>query len=97
MKPVTESVARGVTALEICSDWVSEIEMPGGWVATSDEVSALRDALRSVERLEESYGVVLAALKRLTRAMSLPGYDAERANALLQAQAALNLGGEGAV
>ena len=87
---VVGAVERGVVALEICSDWCCEIEMPDGWVATSEEVASLRDAAASVKRLEADKWALFEALARLTRAMSKPAHDAERANALLDAQHTLD-------
>lgn len=88
---VVQAVERGVTALEICSDWACEVEMPDGWVATSDEVVSLRDTVDSVKRLEADKWALFEVLARLARAMSKPAHDAERANALLDAHYTLDL------
>lgn len=39
------ALERAETAMEICSDWLAEIEMPDGWTTTTDEKLKISEAI----------------------------------------------------
>ena len=44
-----DALERAEAAMEICSDWMSEIEMPDGWTTTTDEKLKISAAIASVK------------------------------------------------
>lgn len=54
------ALERAETAMEICSDWMTEIEMPDGWTTTTDEklkISAAIEQASSCNELHEKGGM----------------------------------------
>ena len=43
------ALKRAEAAMEICSDWVTEIEMPDGWQTVTDEKLKISEAIASVK------------------------------------------------
>lgn len=43
------ALQRAEIIMEICSDWISEIEMPDGWTTITDENIKIREAIANVK------------------------------------------------
>lgn len=43
------ALKRAETAMEVCSDWITEIEMDDGWTTTADEKLKISAAIASVK------------------------------------------------